>query len=49
MATAANTSRKLIGSPRKMIPPTAAMTGTLNCTVAALVAFTHGNTMYQMA
>ena len=31
------------------MPPTAAMTGTLSCTVAALVAFNPRNAVYQMA
>ncbi len=31
------------------MPPSAAITGTLSCTVAALVAFNAGSTVYQMA
>ena len=43
-----NTKRMLMGSPRKTIPPRAAITGTLSCTVAAWVAFNPGNAVYQI-
>ena len=49
MAADANTRRRVRDSPRKTIPPKAAMTGTLSCTVAALVAFNAGSAEYQMA
>lgn len=38
----------LMGSPRKTIPPRAAITGTLSCTVAAWVALNPGNAVYQI-
>ena len=49
MAVDANTKRRVIGSPRITAAPKAAMTGTLSCTVAALVAFNEDKTAYQMA
>jgi hypothetical protein len=45
----AKTKRRVMDSPRKTIPPKAAITGTLSCTVAAVVAFNAGNAVYQMA
>ena len=41
--------RRLIASSRKTMPPKAAMTGTLSCTIAALVAVNAVNAVYQMA
>src|SRR6185369_17585486 len=49
MAAEAKVRRRVIGSPRKTMPPKAASTGTLSCTVAALVAFKAGKTVYQTA
>ena len=49
IATDANTRRMVMGSPRKTMPPRAERTGTLSCTVAALVVFNAGNAAYQMA
>lgn len=39
----------MIGSPRNTTPATAAMTGTLNCMVAAFVAFKPGSAAYHIA
>jgi hypothetical protein len=47
-ATEAKRNRKVSGSPRRSIPPAAARTGTLSCTVAALAAFRPGSAVYQM-
>ncbi len=49
MAMDAITRRIVSGSPRKTISPRAASTGTLSCTVAALVAFKAGKAVYQIA
>ena len=49
MAMDANINRSVKLSPKKTIPPKAAMTGTLSCTVAAWVAFSAGKAVYQMA
>jgi len=49
IATDARSRRRVMGSPRKTMPPRAAMTGTLSYTVAAVVAFNAGNAVYQMA
>ena len=49
MTIDAITSRNVTGSPSNKVPPAAAMTGTLGCTVAALVAFNPANAVYQMA
>src|ERR1039457_4774458 len=49
MARDATTKRTLRDSPRIMMPPNAAMTGTLSGTVAAVVAFSAGSTEYQVA
>src|SRR5690606_3982709 len=49
MATDASNNLGVIGSPNSNTPPMAAITGTLSCRVAALVAFNAGNTRYQMA
>jgi hypothetical protein len=38
-----------MGSPSNKIPPIAAITGTLNWTVAALVAVSPGKAAYQIA
>src|SRR4249919_1795366 len=48
-ATPATSSRGVSASPRNAMPPMAASSGTLNCTVAALVARSSGNTEYQTA
>lgn len=49
MAMDANIRRKVKPSPKNTMPPKAAMTGTLSCTVAACVAFRDGKAVYQMA
>src|SRR5205823_15101776 len=48
-AADATANRRVIDSSRKTIPPAAAKTGTLNCTVAAPVAFRAGRAVYQIA
>src|SRR5205814_7490399 len=50
-STAADASmrRTLNGSPSSTIPPTAAMTGTLSCAVAAVVTVSPGSAEYQIA
>src|SRR5689334_20551093 len=48
MATEVMPKRKLMDSPRKMIPPSAAITGTLSWTVAAWAAFNQGKAVYQI-
>jgi hypothetical protein len=49
IATAEITSRMVTTSPRKITPPAAARTGTLSCTVAALVALNPRNAVYHIA
>ena len=49
IATAAASRRNVNGSPRNSTPPNAAMTGTLSCTVAAVVDFICGSAVYQIA
>ncbi len=49
MAMDVMTRRSVSGSPRKMIPPMAAITGTDNWTLAADVFLRAGKTVYQMA
>ena len=49
MATAAARSRSVGASPSRTMPPKAASTGTLSCTVAALVVFKPGSAVYQTA
>ncbi len=48
MATEATIRRRVMDSPSRTMPPIAAMTGTLSCTVAAVVARRCGRTLYQM-
>ena len=48
-AMEAPSSLGVVGSPSKMTPPIAAMTGTLSCTVAALVALSPRKAAYQIA
>ena len=45
----ASNNRQVADSPRKTMPPSAAITGTLNCTDAALVAGKPRNAVYQIA
>jgi hypothetical protein len=45
IAVDAKTKRKVMTSPKKTMPPSAAITGTLSWTVAALVAFKEGKTV----
>ena len=47
IATDESVRRSVIDSPRKITPPSAAMAGTLNCTVAALVALRPRIAVYQ--
>ena len=49
IAVEAINRRNVMGSPRKIVPPIAAMTGTLSCTLAALVAFNLRKAVYQIA
>jgi hypothetical protein len=49
IAVEASTRRRVKASPRNRTPPIAARTGTLSCTVAALVARKAGKTAYQIA
>ena len=49
IAAEAIKNRKVIVSPRKIIPPTAVMTGTLSWMVAALVVFSPRKAVYQIA
>ena len=49
IAAEAINRRNVMASPRKMMPPTPAMTGTQSCTVAALVAFSPRKAAYQIA
>ena len=49
IATDAITIRVVTCSPSSSAPPIVAITGTLSCTVAALVAFNPFNAVYQMA
>ena len=49
MAVDVSSKRNVIGSARKITPPTAAITGTDNCTLAADVFLSAGKTVYQMA
>lgn len=48
IAVAAMNSRAESCSPRKIIPPAAARTGTLSCTVAALLALSPCRAVYQI-
>jgi hypothetical protein len=49
IAADASSKRSVGGSPSNATPPSAAITGTHNCTVAAVVARSHGSAVYQMA
>src|SRR3569623_443199 len=49
IAADAASKRSVNGSPKKNTPPDAAMTGTLSCTVAAVVDCRNGSAVYQMA
>jgi hypothetical protein len=48
-ATEVTASRSVIGSASSTTPPMAVMTGTLSCTVAALVALSPCRAVYQIA
>src|ERR1700737_1944106 len=48
MAADAIKRRGVMDSPSNMMPPAAAITGTLSCTVAAIVAFSPRKAAYQM-
>ena len=49
IAADATTRRKVIGSPSSATPPSAASTGTLSWTVAALVTRRPASAVYQIA
>ena len=48
MSSDASRRRNVIDSLKNNMPPTAASTGTLSCTVAAVVAFSPGRALYQI-
>ena len=48
IATDETSRRTVIDSLKKMIPPIAAITGTLSCTIDAVVAFSPFKAIYQI-